>query len=480
MDSTPLHKHKRKGKRLIPPLAHAGWTLMSWQNDRLPEMLWASLLLTGQKREIALEQLRQFAFRIRDLDEPDAYSDITLSGLAQIEEPIFARLFQNIVSDAIPRGCLASLLILQQLPGRERWEKLIGAHEVDEAMQGQSLMKAVVETLDQQSETSTDCRWVRVLCKMMGGKFHFPENKAEEIMLFPNAGDPAEVRGGIRANEMMVDGPERKIRAWPEVFWNEVWQRTQCGSPDRDQEHVKAFHEITTTYEIIENVYHELCNHALNNFETTGIEARDETIFGMGLMSVLVADEIVANSTARSVLGRVGLRTIAEIYITLSYLLRIDTEEIWIQFRRFGAGQAKLVKLKAKERAIQPGYLDVETVERVANEDRWEEFLEVQIGHWKNTDLRSMAIESGLKDVYDAYYEWTSSYAHGHWGAIREHCFIHCMNPLHRLHRIPAFPPRTLPDATPDVVLLVDRILDIISNEYPIFPRRIGIYRLAL
>ena len=470
MDSTPLRRHKKIGKRLIPPIAGYGWKGVSWQDDRLPEMIWAALLLTGMDRLKAIELLRSTALKIRELPNPDQYSDTTISGLASIPEAVFVKITGDLLKDAEARTCLAGLLILEGLPGKDRWEKLCGDHRISEDDQGEAVMKAVVATREQQSETSTDCRWMRVLSKMMGGLFHFPAEKAQEIENYPNQGDLTEVRPSIRANEMMVDGPDGKVRDWPPIFWKEVWERTKCQREPKLLESIISFRELTTTRSIVADVYVKLCNHSLSNLETTGIEARSEIIFGIGLYSLTIADEILATATSKSVFGRLGLRTIVESYITMSYLLKSDTEEIWLQYRRFGAGQAKLARLKAQERTSQPSFLDLKMLEQIANEDRWEEFLEVKIGHWESTDLRTMAIQTGLKHIYDSYYEWTSTYSHAHWGALREHCFSLCLNPLHRLHRIPACPPKELPDVTPDLALLLDKILDTISNEYPVFP----------
>ena len=80
-----------------------------------------------------------------------------------------------------------------------------------------------------------------------------------------------------------------------------------------------------------------------------------------------------------------------------------------------------------------------------------------------------MSEVAGVKDIYDRFYGWTSSFTHGHWGAIRDSVFDTCGNPLHRLHRVPRKSCNTLPDVIPDVLELVDRILTIVSNIYPDF-----------
>ena len=99
----------------------------------------------------------------------------------------------------------------------------------------------------------------------------------------------------------------------------------------------------------------------------------------------------------------------------------------------------------------------------------------VGLGHWEKSNTRKMSEEAGVKDFYDRFYGWTSTYSHGHWGAIRDTVFDTCGNPLHRLHRIPRASPHSLPDVMPDAAACMDKILGIISSCYPDFPHRVTI-----
>jgi hypothetical protein len=169
-----------------------------------------------------------------------------------------------------------------------------------------------------------------------------------------------------------------------------------------------------------------------------------------------------------------SLRTLAELLITLTYLAQKDDPEIWKSYRVFGAGQAKLQYLKLEEKNGDASYIDIDTLGRLANEDMWEEFLPIELGHWAKSNLRNLSIESDTKNVYDEFYAWTSSYAHGHWGAVRDLTFATCGNPLHRLHRIPRKTSRDLPDLIPDACRLVDCLLSVLDQCYPGFGKRVS------
>src|ERR1700722_2964042 len=81
-----ISDHKRVRKALVPPLmAVPGITLQSWVNDRLPEMLWAALLITALGRERALEKFRKIANFSAQARFKKRVEDPTLSALAGLE-----------------------------------------------------------------------------------------------------------------------------------------------------------------------------------------------------------------------------------------------------------------------------------------------------------------------------------------------------------------------------------------------------------
>src|SRR3990172_8631386 len=78
--SSDLSKHKKDGKTLMPPFRQlVGMKPSSWKDDRMPEMLWAVLLIGNLEREVALEVFRKVAAFVSEHSE---LSDITHSGIA--------------------------------------------------------------------------------------------------------------------------------------------------------------------------------------------------------------------------------------------------------------------------------------------------------------------------------------------------------------------------------------------------------------
>jgi Family of unknown function (DUF5677) len=161
-----------------------------------------------------------------------------------------------------------------------------------------------------------------------------------------------------------------------------------------------------------------------------------------------------------------------EALIVLSFLAKKDDPTIWLQYRQYGAGQAKLAFLKFNEQDA-PAFVTKSLLEDLANYDRWMEFQDIKLGAWADKQLRKMAEEAGVKPLYDKYYDSLSGYVHSNWAAVSHAAFGLCLSPLHRFHRIP-MPPRFFgEDSVPDLMKLINVALDRIAMLYPPFKARV-------
>lgn len=471
-----ISAHKRQGKKLIPPLVHNfDLTNASWKDDRLPEMLWAILLVTHLPREDALNVFRKVAKYIEDLPDDDKFDDVTHTGLSKLPSERLDDVLAIITDQQEQKEVLASLLLLDELPGQEAWAKALNVDRISDDWN--PLMESVWHTLGHQTQESTDCRWLKVLCWMMAGRmqiaFENPEDsrqRVNEILYYPDYGDPSEVRASIRANEI---GPLSSHQSgWAAKFWSECLAKTSCFPINTNFPSGEI--STSTTRERLSKVYNLLIEHTHHTRATSGVDARHDAVFGLGLYSLSLLQELLQVGSCNSISGRTTLRTIAESFITLAYLAKKDDAELWQKYRVYGTGQVKKVFLKLDDSQTEiPHFVDLTTLEQLANEDMWQEFQTIDLGHWADTNLRKMGEEAGVKDVYDRFNDWTATFSHGHWPAIRDAVFDTCGNPLHRLHRIPRQSPRALPDVVPDACQLVDKILEIVSQLYPHFQDRV-------
>src|ERR1700688_2115981 len=97
---TPLKQHQRVGKDVVPPFGmlrrEAPVEMLNWTDERLPEMLWAALLISGYGRDTALDRFRRVASSIAYVvgkSEPKRIllRDVTLTGLSKWSEEDFDR-----------------------------------------------------------------------------------------------------------------------------------------------------------------------------------------------------------------------------------------------------------------------------------------------------------------------------------------------------------------------------------------------------
>lgn len=477
MSRTTIKDHKQAGKRFIPPLAHMGIQNSSWQHERLPHMLWANLLVGNLKREQALEIFRRVAQSCVAFPKT-VYPDVSHFGIAQMPFEYAKQIISAAASTHDAKQLLASLLIYNDLPAKSTWTEVL--HDTQIEAPEFALMKAVACTLWHQTQQATDSRWCRMLPLVLTRRMGMPEEQFSEIANYPNRGDMKRVRPTIRAEEMTLaafeahTGQTEKRAVWSQSFWAQNLHQFPCFALLREEE---IFANPVTTLATVDEVYSKLVQHNIDTCSYTGIDARHDTAFGMGFYTLSIVRELLAVGNSNAIIGRLGLRALLECFITLAYLNYKNKPDLWKSHRVFGAGQAKLSSLKLEELKSEKCFADVEVLKQIANEDIWEEFLSINVGHWEDSNLRREAVEASVKAEYDRYYGWASAFAHAHWGAVRETVFETCGNPLHRLHRVPRPYRKRLPDVIPDACEIADKVLGLISTLYPQFPYRLLVHK---
>lgn len=164
--------------------------------------------------------------------------------------------------------------------------------------------------------------------------------------------------------------------------------------------------------------------------------------FWIVFFAISLFEEVILYWNSTSIGSRLSLRALVEARITFEYLLTKESseEKIWEDYRGYWTGQMKLIHLKLDEMKNKPSSIDPEEIEMIVNEDKWLEFTPINLWHWDSTNLRKMSEEVWLKDLYDKYYDYTSSFMHGNWWAVRTSVYQKCMNPLHRYHRYQLLP----------------------------------------
>lgn len=460
---TPLLSHKKVGKELHPGFAQISdkITFSSWSNERLPEMLWAAIIRVIADQDYAISEFRRVISFVADHEQKELLSELTITAISNLDEPLREDFIQHLLGNPKTATALTVLTLFQKLPARDSWVKFLPNIEPDLDI----LMMAIGMCLPHQSQEATDCRWLKLMLRVVSGKLHAPRVMVEQWVNYPYEGDMRSIRPSIRASEVNQNPFTEQDLTWTNDFWDSAWHNTPCiPLPETKQNDTGS---VSLASEDIARLRSKLEEHWLQTHSTTAIDAKHDGIFGIAFYVLTILDEMLVSGVQTGILGRLALRTILESHINLRYLLTNGDDELWKKWRTYGAGQAKLNALRFDELMDAPRFINTETIEGIAGEDLWEEFINIDLGSWSGSDLRKMSEKAGLKPAYDKFYSWTSGYSHVTWGAIRETSFETCGNPLHRLHRFPK--KSKLPDTLHDAVGLVNEILSDLSTVYPDF-----------
>lgn len=474
---TPIDKHKISGKKLIPPLnALPKTSHTSWRDDHAPEMLWAFLIASVLPREECLACFRAVLSWARAKlkkepaeqpsvanDMPGVACEIDLTGLSSLPEAQFAEVCEILFRHPLSYAALRPMLLIDSLPGLDRWRERLGAEPTEHDWN--TLAKAITPSLDHQSEVSTDVRWLKLMTAIAVDRLRMPGEMFRNFIGYPNDGDLRAVRPSIRATEIMMR--RNPPSPWIEAYWDELLRKTTCIDGSTEAEYFHPERAPLPLKAILE-ARGEVIKRFHSTKTSTRVDARFDAAFGFALNALSILEEVAAPPISQLISGRLGLRALAELVITFSYLMKTDDAKLWSIYRSYGSGQAKLAFLKLEEASGDaPKFVDSETLEAIANEDLWQEFVDIDLGHWAGKNLRELAIDGGTKDIYDKYYGWTSTFMHGQWCAVRDSNFVTCHNPLHRLHRIPRPHHRLLPGVVPDAANLANMGLELLERAFP-------------
>lgn len=444
-NESSILSHKLYKKKLTPPLLQIpNLKNSSWIHERLPEMLWAVLVIGNMKRDKALDFFRYVGKYVSQNNE---FFDVTLSSIGKLPDDKIKLFIQHMLNySGEIKNILRPLCLYHEIPALEIWTEY--SKEPVPKEDFEKISNGIVKTFDHQSQAATDCRWVKLLCYILGGKMKLPnEEKVKEILEYPNYGEMTKVIPTIRASEIILKSDDLR---WAEYFWKHSYDSTSCVPEEIFNKKIKSRQEKLSKE--IENqrkhyadetkrVRNGLISHFFESCKDTNVDTRRETSFGLALYGLTIFTELIFYSISSAISGRLTLRSLTEIYINFEYLLKKEQEEpkIWDDFHGYGTGQSKLIYLKLKEIKKPITCVELDELSIIANEDKWIEFIPIDLGQWANLDLRKMSEFASVKDIYDMYYNYTSGFVHGTRGSLRESVYQRCLNPLHRFHRIPIF-----------------------------------------
>lgn len=294
--SSRLSGYQRQGRKLLPPLRQNPKIRQhlrpsSWLDDRLPELIWAALLIARFPRETVIELLRSVAERIRRAGK-EAPHDLRLTGLAAAQPASSELIIEFVCRHPGAKEALSPLLLFPDLPGRQVWSQAIARIPEDNAWQ--KLASAVAEVLNHQSQSATDIRWATLLCLMAVGRMNFPSHQkhlAEALVLYPHLGDQRMVRPAIRSAELALSLiPTDSSPTWASSFWNYCLSCTSCFPLPLVGKSTPP--TPGTTASRVSIVTKALVKHCDDTRHTSAVDPRHDNVFGMALYNVAILSEL--------------------------------------------------------------------------------------------------------------------------------------------------------------------------------------------
>lgn len=139
-------------------------------------------------------------------------------------------------------------------------------------------------------------------------------------------------------------------------------------------------------------------------------------------------------------------RAMAEVHITLSYILKEDQQNRARAFVLAGLSEEKLQIAHLERRVRESGESDqvsllIEQRKQWLASQRFEHLTIVNAGGSTfGVSTRDMAMESDCADLYDFNFTPFSACVHSMWHHVARYNLARCDNPLHSGHRIPILP----------------------------------------
>ncbi len=196
----------------------------------------------------------------------------------------------------------------------------------------------------------------------------------------------------------------------------------------------------------------------------------------MGNLSYIykMINEVYISKLENSIISRLVMRTLVEIYINLKFisLKEKDDKDIWESYKDYGSGKYKNIYKKIEEgKMICPenSHIDHNILKILANELKDEEFIKIDFKNFANKSIRQKFDDVEEKELYDSFYNYDTCFTHGYWSAIRESALLFCDNPLHNYHCVPDIRgEQKLIDISSDYIFILDRIINIVKKELEI------------
>ena len=460
-----LSDHQRVRRKLVPPLLAAmgeHYSPYSWAQELAPEMLWIALLIDchGPHEGVELARiLGQAAADVSKHDPKPMFSKISSFGLLQDAEKV--ELVKNI-GEQNNAKIVAALRPMHDLLDHHALQFLFASATSEHGGEVEELGKLLQELYDRYSKTTTLVMATAFYLGVSQGKIMLPaelakklEHDFEHIVNYPDTDESKMAASMFRASAPVFNMQDKSENGdssddsdeWLDHFWQKIGRHGECIQSvgiDVDEEIPEdPFWSIVVTFQ--KSAKLELKDRVakwgfdLNNvepYEVLNALLARQTALGIEFAS---APQIWTYNSAP-----LFLRSMADVYIATAWILG-DREARAKKFIDDGLGAIKL-EIAHREKELElttdkrEKFIQEKTIKQLEgwlSAQRFDAFVEVNLGSWSGMSTRAMAEEADCLDFYNYVYQPFSAAVHSSWAHIGRLNAIPCENPSHRFHKLP-------------------------------------------
>lgn len=442
MDRIVLSKHIKHGDTFYTPLTDPSGLgdrlkLSSWSNCWLPEYYWIGMILHHNGRE---KGLPVFYNIMKELNKnkiavPQMSKIFTLKQEEQV-------LFWEIVTRFVDNSVLAPLAVVFTPDINEFFYDRFFQFSMDIDNCISLLLEVAKKCLNFHDELTTDICFIVDWFYVIKGTLYIANQSDIFVQALANYHKHSHTDEEMRMYRPMIRSTFQAVNStdgsidFSGHFWNTLGRISKCKP-------------ITIEWGGISSMeYYKLATDVMEFISVSNEHQKMETKYCVSMRMVCyiykLYREIVEKKLQNEISGRIIFRTMAETYINLKYLINQETEvpDIFERYKAYGYGKYKLVVAKIREGKFSlpiHSQIDEKYTESMVNEYMDESFINISIGFFDKTNVKTKFSKCGEEELYEIYYEYATNYSHGMWGAIRESSMLLCDNPIHEYHVIPDY-----------------------------------------
>lgn len=459
---TPLAKHARSGKTLVPPLNQLNTSPLDWQRDFLPEHLWISALAATFGLDKMVKPFHALADAVDTVwpasETAPFIGLVTDFGLVpEAARAGFVRDHADLIDQCFLDPFGACLAYYSESPAAWLVKPAIdtGRLRLDLSTDISRLRAITAPLLPGKDSYCGRVRALPVARMVKHGRIKIPAGGFAGIELFAryptgcNDSERASVEQQCRMFGNMYCQAQTRYApaAWPKYFWRHNTNLALCqpvflslagGTPATEADGPAIASALESAAKDAREYVSLLNRRAkIDLYDPTLDEVRLGLLARSLRLFVLLCED--CNLWARDTSG-IMLRCLADTVITFVYLVRCGTPADYKAFRDYGDGQEKLLMLHLQD--THEGDTSVEGRSAADIADSLGgfavELTNIELGAWSKSDTRTLATKAGLEKLYRLVFTPSSGDVHGTWASLKSANLCYCKEPLHRFHRLPA------------------------------------------